>query len=310
MKTAVLLAAYNGMSFIEPLLSSLRGQTARGFTVLAQDDGSTDGTSERISAFAAEDTRFSAGSEQGKHLGAAGNFISLMRQTDADLALLCDQDDIWRPEKIETLQKAMLDAEHAYGSGCPLLVHSDSTVIDGNGQTVFESLFRHQGWDPAAVELRRLLVQNNVTGCTVMINRPLIDLVAEHADPRRVRFHDWFIAQTAAAFGHIVFVPQPLVMYRQHTDNAIGASAGTQFSRGVGSLSRAGKARQRIALTYDTATMLRAAYGALMPRGAAETVDAYLATRGMSKLARVLKVQRMGCTMQSAITRAGQLLYG
>lgn len=310
MKTAVLLAAYNGMSYLEPLLASLRGQTVSDFSVLTQDDGSTDGTKELLSALAAKDGQFASGCEQGLLLGAAGNFISLLRQTDADFALLCDQDDIWRNDKIAILRRVMNDAVSKYGASCPLLIHSDSAVIDKTGKIIFESLFRRQGWDPAAVELRRLLVQNNVTGCTMMINRPLIDLAAAYADPRTVYFHDWFIALTAAAFGHIVFVPLPLVMYRQHGDNLIGASGKTQLARGADSLTHTERAKRRIALTYETAALLRNTYGNLLPREAAETIDRYLATSGMSKLARALFIQQNGYTMQSAITRAGQIFYG
>ena len=60
-------------------------------------------------------------------------------------------------------------------------------------------------------------------GCTVLLNRPLAEL-AGRADPAAVEMHDWFLAQTAAAFGHIVFLPEALVSYRQHGGNAIGAS--------------------------------------------------------------------------------------
>ena len=124
-KAAVLLTAYNGSANLPGLLDSLQSQTDPGFFVLVQDDGSTDETVNLLKDAAARDSRFSFGSEQGKHLGAAGNFLSLIRQTDADYCLLCDQDDIWEPEKVSALKQAMLDLDNRYGSETPLLVHSD-----------------------------------------------------------------------------------------------------------------------------------------------------------------------------------------
>ncbi|MBP5726112.1 MAG: glycosyltransferase, partial [Clostridia bacterium] len=130
MKTAVLLAAFNGSAHLPGLLESLRSQTDPDFIVLMQDDGSSDDTPAILREIAALDDRFVFTPEQGKHLGAAGNFLSLIRQADADCCLLCDQDDIWEPEKIAVLKQALLDLEQECGAAEPLLVHSDCLLID------------------------------------------------------------------------------------------------------------------------------------------------------------------------------------
>ena len=95
----VLLAAYNGEAYLPALLESLRAQTA-DFRVLWQDDGSSDRTAALLTAISGEDPRFRPGAEQGLHLGAAGSFLSLMRQDDAPYTALCDQDDLWQPDKL------------------------------------------------------------------------------------------------------------------------------------------------------------------------------------------------------------------
>ena len=223
-KTAVLLTAFNGGAHLPGLLDSLCAQSDPDFFVIMQDDGSTDGTPEILKNIASQDNRFVFGSEQGKHLGAAGNFLSLIRQADADCCLLCDQDDVWEPEKIAVLKQALQNLEKECGSGTPLLVHSDCSLIDESGEKTGDSFFHHQGWDPGAVTLPRLLVQNNVTGCTLIMNRTLRDLIAAHAVAKDLFMHDWFIALTAASFGRIAFVDQPLTRYRQHEGNVIGAN--------------------------------------------------------------------------------------
>ena len=309
-KSLVLLAAYNGEKHLPELLDSLCVQTDPDFSVLVQDDGSSDGTPEILEDIIRKDSRFSAGNESGCHLGAAGNFLSLIRQADADLVFLCDQDDIWMPEKIAVLKQAIREEISRYGADTPLLVHSDCSLVDESGSPVDGSFFRHQGWDPSAVSFPRLLVQNNVTGCTLVMNRPLLRLVAEHGRAKDLFMHDWFIALTAAAFGHIRFVPQQLTAYRQHAENTIGASRAGLLARGVRALGARKDARRRILLTYTHTQVFLRMYGDVLPDSARKTAEDYLATRSMKKISRIWAVRRLGCTMQSRITRIGQMVFG
>ena len=310
MKTVVLLAAFNGSAFLPALLDSLRSQSDPDFSVMMQDDGSTDETASLLKEAAARDGRFFFGAEQGRHLGAAGNFLSLIRQADADYCMLCDQDDIWEPEKVAVLKQAMLDLEKQYGGGTPLLVHSDCSLAGPSGEELCASFFRHQGWDPAAVTLPRLLVQNNVTGCTLIMNRPLRDLVAANGRAKDLYMHDWFIALTAASFGRIAFVDRPLTRYRQHGDNVMGASSRSLMARGLSALRNRKGAKRRVLLTYTHTRVFRKLYGDRLPAEARDVVDGYLSTEHMRKLPRVLAVRRMGCVMQSPVTRMGQLFFG
>ena len=310
MKTAVLLAAYNGSKYLPALLDSLRNQTDPDFFVIMQDDGSTDNTPEVLRSAAEQDIRFVFGSEQGQHLGAAGNFISLIRQARADRILLSDQDDLWEPDKIACLKQAMQEQENRFGAETPLLVHSDCSLINEAGDVIGESLFRHQGWDPAAVTLQQLLVQNNVTGCTLIMNEPLRRLVADHARAKELFMHDWFIALTAASFGRISVVDRPLTRYRQHAGNQIGASARSLPGRALAALKNRDESKRRILLTYTHTKVFRKLYGDELPPKAAQITEAYLATRQMRKIPRVLAVRRMGCVMQSSVTRMGQIFFG
>ena len=310
MKTAVLLTAFNGSAHLPALLDSLRAQTDGDFNVVMQDDGSSDSTPDLLKKTALQDNRFVFGSEQGQHLGAAGNFLSLIRMSDADYCLLCDQDDIWEPEKIAVLKQAMRNMEDQYDKETPLLIHSDCSLINGDGELIAKSFFRHQGWDPDAVTLQQLLVQNNVTGCTLIMNRPLRQLIASHAKAKDLFMHDWFIALTAASFGRIAFVAQPLTRYRQHESNVIGASSQSLLARGISALRNRSDARRRILLTYTHTKVFRKIFGDELPVQARKIVDAYLSTQHMGKFPRVLSVRRMGCVMQNRITRLGQILFG
>lgn len=306
----VLLAAYNGEKYLPEQLASLQAQTAADFRVLMQDDGSADATPELLTSVCRSDPRFALGQAQGQHLGAVGNFLSLLRQSDADYTALCDQDDVWSPDRLDACRRALQEAEARLGRETPLLVHSDARLIDAEGRELAPSFFGRQGWDGTAVTLPRLLVQNNVTGCTLMMNAALRDLVATHGDANAMFMHDWFIALTAAAFGQIIFLDHPLVNYRQHGSNVMGASAQGQLGRAARAAAMYKRSRARIALTYTHTRAFRDTYGALLPAAAQETIDRYLATEALSKVRRVAAVRRAGYTMQSRMTRLGQIIFG
>ena len=309
--TEVLLACYNGEKYLPPLLASLSAQGEKDFRVLMQDDGSRDGTLALLKSQAEADDRFllTADASPARLRGAIGNFWSLLGQSRGDYTALCDQDDVWHADRLQAGLAAMGEAEARWGRETPLLVHGDARVVDASGRVLHESFFAHQGWDFRAVELPRLLVQNNVTGCTVLMNRPLRELALRCGDPAKMYMHDWFLALTAAAFGHVVCLPRPLVDYRQHGNNEMGASAAGLAERGVRALSARERGKARIALTYRHTRDFAAAYGALLPPAAREIIDRYLALEHRPKPARVWGMLRGGYRMQSPVTRAGQIFF-
>lgn len=307
----VLLACYNGEKYLPEQLESLSAQEGVDLRVLMQDDGSADGTPALLQDWAAKDARFSVVQDERPQRvhGAVGNFWSLLEQATADYTALCDQDDRWMPGRLRDGLAAMKAAELRWGSAAPLLIHSDAQVVDADGKLLHESFFRHQGWDVNATQLSRLLVQNNVTGCTVLMNRALRELALAHGDPSNMYMHDWFLALTAAAFGHVVCVPQPLVMYRQHGNNEMGASQAGLAQRGAKALSAREKGKQRMALTYRHTADFAAAYAGVLPEAAQKVVSRYLALEKKPKLVRMLGMERGNYRMQSFITRAGQLFF-
>lgn len=101
----VLLTAYNGAAYLPAQLSSLCAQ-AVSFTAILRDDGSADDTPALLAAQCHQDARFRLSPTSGVHLGAVGGFFALMREaadSGAPVAL-CDQDDIWHPDKLTRLQ--------------------------------------------------------------------------------------------------------------------------------------------------------------------------------------------------------------
>lgn len=219
----ILLATYNGARFLPAQIDSILGQTYQDWRLLIRDDGSTDATLEIIDRYAGQHPgRIEVIRDGRPNLGVAGNFSTLMERSDADCIMFCDQDDVWLPEKVAESHAAMQELELRYGSDTPLLVHTNLSVVDQDLKLIHRSFWRYQKLDPErGRSLVSLLVQNVVTGCAAMANRRLKDMALPL--PHDVRMHDWWLALVAAAFGCCDYVPRPLVLYRQHGANILGA---------------------------------------------------------------------------------------
>lgn len=217
----ILLATYNGQKFLPELLSSILQQTHKELRIIVRDDGSSDGTCALLDAFAREDARITVLPSAGQ-LGAKGNFSRLMEHASADYIFFADQDDVWKPEKIFLLLLRMKEMELVHGRRMPLLVHSDMQVVDVALKVLDHSFWHYSRLNPYySRSLNKLLVQNTVTGCSTLINRPLLDIAAPIPD--EAIMHDWWLALVAGAFGRIGVEDSPTVLYRQHGHNTIGA---------------------------------------------------------------------------------------
>lgn len=220
----ILLAAYNGEAFVREQIESILAQTDASWHLTVSDDGSQDGTAAILDAYAARYPQKIRRVRAGRRFGCArDHFFWLMRQCDADYIAFSDQDDVFYPHKMETLMRAMRDAQARLGEQTPILVFSDQTVTDARLETIAPSLMRYQKQDVARFDYRGILMQNVVTGGAMMINRALSELADRCAAPSETIMHDWWLAAVAARFGEIVYIDEPLCAYRQHGDNSVGA---------------------------------------------------------------------------------------
>jgi len=115
----------------------------------------------------------------------------------------------------------MSELEARYGYSEPLLVHGDLQVVDAGLKLISSSFMQYQGIAHEDDGLQTLLLSNFVTGCTCLLNRQLAELALPV--PQAAIVHDWWMALCAASAGHIGYIAEPLVKYRQHGANAIGA---------------------------------------------------------------------------------------
>lgn len=154
--------------------------------------------------------------ENKKRLGFRDNFLQIAQMlTDqqVDAIAFADQDDIWQANKL-FLQREVLQKMPAFA-----LVHSDLYILKDSRRDS-RSLWQAEARDISASSVADLMVRNNVTGCSVLMDAAL---VRQYPDPpKSVTFHDQWFAIIASATGGIYALDQPLVDYRQHDENVIG----------------------------------------------------------------------------------------
>jgi len=233
----ILLATYNGAKYLPEQLASLEAQTHTDWRLIVRDDGSDDGSLDLVRDWAVDMRRdLVVLEDEDTRLGPAQSFGRLMARSDAPYFAFCDQDDFWRANKVERLLDEMRMLENEFGKSTPLLVHCDLAIVDAN-LNFTGNLF----WEQAHISTvsvarldsdRRaragLLLQNVVTGCAALGNSAL--RLRATPQPNDVHVHDWWVALIAAHFGAVRGVQEPLVEYRQHGANAIGAKAWDAWS--------------------------------------------------------------------------------
>lgn len=216
----IVLAVHNGAPHLQELLDSL--PSSPEVCVLARDDGSSD-TSPAILARQAADRGKRMQVHRGERLGCTGNFSWLLEHVDAPYFMLADQDDVWDAEKYAVLLDAMRALETRYGAEAPLLVYADTRLIDENGHVLHPSGFMAQACPPSwSEDFRRALVMSNASGCTMLGNRTLARMATPI--PAAAYMHDWWLLLVATGLGAAQVVNRPLVSYRQHGGNTLGAN--------------------------------------------------------------------------------------
>lgn len=218
----ILLATYNGEEYLADQLDSILSQTNESWRLIIHDDGSTDNTIGIVKNYQQcfpdkidfiEDKIITGSAKQ--------NFLHLMSLSEASYVMFCDQDDVWLKDKVQLSLDAMKQAE-LKNSNLPIVVHSDLTIVDCQKKIVADSMFKYQGLEKENNSLLDLLAKNNVTGCTMMINRLACN--ASLPVSSKAIMHDWWIAsRVMGAGGKIYFIDEPTILYRQHDNNCVGA---------------------------------------------------------------------------------------
>lgn len=211
---SIALCTYNGERFLQEQLDSLAAQTRLPDEVVVGDDGSTDGTMEILERWA-ETVPFPVRIQKNENsLKAAGNFYATIERCTGDLIFLCDQDDVWLPEKLEKMTDIFARRPEVG------LMYCQADTIDQNGQPLGVSRSKISrahimvsGWPLISPFCVR---HNNPPGCCAAIRTSCVLLIL----PFNRNFpHDMFFYLRLPAVSEIVTLPEPLIRYRFHGNN-------------------------------------------------------------------------------------------
>lgn len=227
----ILMATYNGEKYIDDQINSIINQTYNNWILYIHDDGSTDKTIKIIKSYTEKyPNKILFLEDNMKNLGATQNFAWLLKHSKSDYIFLCDQDDVWLPNKIEHFMNKMLFLETKWGKNTPLLIHSDLIVTDENLKTIYSSFWQYVKLNPKlSNDLYSLLLHNIVTGCAMMINKKA--KLKSIPIPEEVIDHDHWIAINVAKYGKIYYFKNPYVLYRQHGTNVVGLEGATFYNK-------------------------------------------------------------------------------
>lgn len=199
------LCTYNGEAFLREQLESLVNQTYRPIEIRIRDDQSTDLSGEIIREFQRAYS-FIHFIQNTVRLGFQKNFESVFQDCEGDLIAPCDQDDVWKSDKLEKLVDALSDHQ---------MVYHDSELIDESGKLLgyrISDKFQLGEWN----QQTPFLFFNCISGHSMLFRKSLLDIALPIPE---AGFYDHWLAWVALENGTIGYCPEPLVKYRQHSSN-------------------------------------------------------------------------------------------
>ena len=217
---SIALATYNGEHYIREQLDSIVCQTRKPDELVISDDASADSTLDIIKDFersAPFPVKLQINKER---LGSTQNFESAIRACTGDIIFLCDQDDIWYPDKITRIEDCFVNNPDAGA------VFTDADIVDQNLQSYGPRLWEKVRFSPREQEqvnegdaFTVLLKHFVVTGATMAFRSKYRDFLVPIP---RIWVHDAWIAFLISASSSLIAIPKPLIAYRQHSSNQIG----------------------------------------------------------------------------------------
>lgn len=223
MKISVAMCTFNGADFLSDQLESIVAQSRPPDEIIVCDDGSTDESQTMLKQFAAVSRVPVSLHFNEKNLGSVKNFEKAIGLCTGDIIALSDQDDVWRADKLHVIEDAFRKAPNTG------LVFSDAEIVDENLKPLERRMWDEIDFDAHKRKLLRsgralevLITGWTVTGATMAFRSEFVKLSLP-IPPGIAMIHDGWIALTVAAVANVIMIEEPLIRYRQHGKQQIGA---------------------------------------------------------------------------------------
>ena len=203
MKISVCIATYNGEAYIKEQIESVLVAINEGDEIIISDDNSSDNTVEILESL--KDSRIKIIFNNINNRGHLNNFENALKNSNGDIIFLSDQDDVWHPEKVIKMIKALKLYD---------LVVCDCYLVDSNLKTVGHSFFEIRN---SGKGFFKNLYKNTFLGCCMAFNREI--LTRSLPFPKDIISHDTWIGLIGEVFGKTAFIPDKLHYFRRHGNN-------------------------------------------------------------------------------------------
>jgi glycosyltransferase involved in cell wall biosynthesis len=223
LKISVAMTTYNGAQFVREQLDSILAQSRLPDELIVCDDRSSDGTAEILRDFASNCPFDVKVLVNDRRLGSTKNFEKAISLCSGDIIVLCDQDDIWRAEKLSIIEGAFA-ADSELG-----LVLSNADLIGRNGER-----FKRDLWTRCRLTRHRLAALRGprrfdlllglpfTTGAAMAFRARFKPLILPIPDVSDTFIHDRWIAVMIAAVAKVTMLPEKLFRYRIHGEQQLG----------------------------------------------------------------------------------------
>lgn len=306
----ILMATYNGEKYLRDQIDSILKQTYKDWNLIVRDDNSKDGTYDILKEYAArypQKIMIVKNTEGEKH-GAKENFFALSKiacKQKYNYFMFSDQDDIWHEDKIQVTLDKIKNIEITRQT--PALVHTDLKVVDSNLNEISSSFVEYSKLDLQKVDYRNLMIQNNVTGCTVLCNRALLEVALKVNSLNDIIMHDWWFALVAAVFGKVGYISKATMLYRQHENNVVGAKS-TGIKAVLERLNDIDSIHNSLIETQKQTRLLYNSYKNI-PKNKAAIIKKYAFLSQSNKFERIRFVTKNKILKQGVTRRIGELVF-
>ena len=221
-KIAILLATYNSSKYLRSQIDSLFNQSNQEWMLFVRDDCSNDNTTAIIKEYQKlYPGRIVILDNHNASKKAYLNFVELLKNVESDYYMFCDHDDVWLPNKIQISLDRMLEIEKQ-NPDRPVIVHTDMKVVDQDLNVICNSFWKYSRLLPDRNRFAEMVLCNSANGCAMMFNH-----MAKMVALPNIKFaimHDVLLNQSVSANNGIIApIKIPMVLYRQHTNNVVGA---------------------------------------------------------------------------------------
>lgn len=210
---SVCIATYNGEKYIKKQLESILSQLADSDEVIISDDGSTDNTLRVINQLNDDRIKVYHNKKdiiQGRSKSfffASANFESAIKRAKGDYIFLSDQDDIWVENKVDKMIEVLKEQD------CVMAV-SNFSVMDENGVITKKAYFCKK---PFENNIIYNIVKMPFYGCCIVFKKEILEIALPF--PKRLILHDNWLAFIAISVGKVIYIDEPLILYRRHLNN-------------------------------------------------------------------------------------------